>query len=683
MCVLLFNRLMESQTWERVRTLVLDECQEYFGGHEIREETYQKMLKIISKLKVQKVFDSATLPVGLMDVFVHKVHLAGNPPSYITICQESYRPELAHHVLSIPLSVSRSALDVTTELAKTLQGLLKDEERMIVFVMQVEHADHLSGTIGCPQYHSSLPEREGKGKERQHPNPRTEVRTVKDRNHDCWVGGQSKVIVATPALIQGIDYPWVRFVVFHQGAFGLISYYQGAGRGGRSGSRCDVFTILDPRVGFSLKDRPHDIEGAEAWMRFTSTPGCRVGVISSYFDGGDKTDCRNIEGQQRCDNCLPTDHLQLLATQIVDKQAGQPLVEGGSKRPADNDASPSEPWDRDPSWDAAIYAEADKIEERELKRSRSDQRSGPFAASRACSGPASASYSCRAPSTPQGSAPRQSLPRTASSGAYGPRTVAPSSNFFPRTSRNDKASFSSPSSGSYRSTPIPPSSNSGMVGNAIIQAATANSASDIERKRKSVLLDSFMPALIGNCPVCFILTGKRVDSDEIGFPLASDTKHRPFHDCPLDQLLGTGPHPTANDFINWRGTINLQPAFRYCYTCAMPQTLKGDNLEPACHKAWGGSNSSRRKLSSKNANGKGSCPWANIIQASVFILRFDRRAMQDLLPHFNFTTSDDPNVSLAEWTQFLNIDLADQGEYWKGLEVFLFKAAEYGLVQNL
>jgi hypothetical protein len=40
-------------------------------------------------------------------------------------------------------------------------------------------------------------------------------------------------------------------------------------------------------------------------------------------------------------------------------------------------------------------------------------------------------------------------------------------------------------------------------------------------------------------------------------------------------------------------------------------------------------------------------------------------------------------MSSAEWTQFLNINLADQGEYWKGLEDFLFKAAEYGLVQNL
>jgi hypothetical protein len=56
--------------------------------------------------------------------------------------------------------------------------------------------------------------------------------------------------------------------------------------------------------------------------------------------------------------------------------------------------------------------------------------------------------------------------------------------------------------------------------------------------------------------------------------------------------------------------------------------------------------------------------------------------MQEL-PHFNFTTSEDPSVTLEQWTHFVNIDLADQGEYWKGLKVFLFKAVEYGLVQSL
>jgi hypothetical protein len=58
--------------------------------------------------------------------------------------------------------------------------------------------------------------------------------------------------------------------------------------------------------------------------------------------------------------------------------------------------------------------------------------------------------------------------------------------------------------------------------------------------------------------------------------------------------------------------------------------------------------------------------------------------MEELLPHFAFTTLDNPNTMILDkWSQWLNIDLADQGEYWKGLEVFLLKAAEYGLIQYL
>jgi hypothetical protein len=37
-------------------------------------------------------------------------------------------------------------------------------------------------------------------------------------------------------------------------------------------------------------------------------------------------------------------------------------------------------------------------------------------------------------------------------------------------------------------------------------------------------------------------------------------------------------------------------------------------------------------------------------------------------------------MTVNEWAEWLNTDLHDQGEYWKGLEVFLFKAAERGMI---
>ncbi|KIL54330.1 hypothetical protein M378DRAFT_182579, partial [Amanita muscaria Koide BX008] len=203
-----FHKLMRSQLANRIRTVVFDEAHVYLGAHEARNRQHQKMLEYISKQVVQRIFLSATIPVRMMDIFLKKVHLASNMPSgpsHITIRQNTSRPELAHHVLTVSPSVpaSRSTLDITAELAKALQNSLDAQERMIIFVMQVCDAGSLSQALGCPQYHSELCEDdddEGKGK------GNGKAKDLKAHNQSLWIQGKSNVIVATPALIQGIDY---------------------------------------------------------------------------------------------------------------------------------------------------------------------------------------------------------------------------------------------------------------------------------------------------------------------------------------------------------------------------------------------------------------------------------------------------------------------------------------------
>lgn len=69
-----------------------------------------------------------------------------------------------------------------------------------------------------------------------------------------------------------------------------------------------------------------------------------------------------------------------------------------------------------------------------------------------------------------------------------------------------------------------------------------------------------------------------------------------------------------------------------------------------------------------------------MIPASLFALFYDKTAMNDLLTHFKYTNKEDcGEMTLDEWVKWLCTDLTDQGEYWKGLEVFLFKMAEHGL----
>lgn len=223
-----------------------------------------------------------------------------------------------------------------------------------------------------------------------------------------------------------------------------------------------------------------------------------------------------------------------------------------------------------------------------------------------------------------------------------------------------------------------------MVGKAILRGASSNSASDKQKKGKSCQLDQFMPALSGVCPVCFILGREMVPSHPVGDQ--AESGHRPFYHCPFDQLLdhgGSTPGPTFAGFVDFRRMIDLRKGFYYCYTCCMPQNKNGNGLEPACHADWS-RNCTRYKLKeggSSTPQAKGRCPWSNIIQASLYVMYFHRQAMEELLQHFPYTTLEDPStMTLAEWANWLNTDLSDEGEYWKGLEVFLFKATAYGLI---
>ena len=117
----------------------------------------------------------------------------------------------------------------------------------------------------------------------------------------------------------------------------------------------------------------------------------------------------------------------------------------------------------------------------------------------------------------------------------------------------------------------------------------------------------------------------------------------------------------------------------------MPQSKGGNRLEPKFHSNWS-NNLGRTKIkdeekaASAGSRGRGCCPWTNIIQACIFAMFFHRPTMKDLYTNFNYTDKEDwEEMTLEEWRTWLCIDLQHQGEYWKGLEVFLFMMAQRGL----
>jgi hypothetical protein len=233
-----------------------------------------------------------------------------------------------------------------------------------------------------------------------------------------------------------------------------------------------------------------------------------------------------------------------------------------------------------------------------------------------------------------------------------------------------------------------------QVGDAILQGAMRNAWPEEQKRLKSAHLSKIMPVLENRCPLCFILHGRLETSLAVGEKLKSLSGHHPFRDCQLDTLLGEDlrVYPTFEGYLQFRKTLLLPGGFRYCWTCGMPQSTKYNGLEPACHANWS-LGSPRGKLGSQGTRSGPSaprklCPWSDIIQVALYAIYFHRPSMEELRNHFPELHNYPPYLlpdgyemalQLEQWARSLLIEHPSKGLYWMGLEVFLFKAAQYGL----
>jgi Helicase conserved C-terminal domain len=674
------------------------------------------MLDRLGQFPAQKVLATGTLPPRMEALLLSKSYLNHDPPTHITIRAPTLRPELAHHVVLIPPKMPKTVLglDITVDLAKSLCGLLRNRERMIIFVMSVSDADALSERLGCSKYYSALGENAELGKDE------------KAINHGRWVNGQSAIMVATPALIQGIDYPNVRFIIFHGGAYGLMNYYQGAGRGGRSGSRCDVYTVRDVRCRFNSREDEEDVQASAEWKEFVATSECRLRVIMDCFDGH-PLNCSSIPNQQPCDNCCPRDKFHGIALAVITTGlavGSQTSTSSTKKRLAGLSSSdefsnkPLSPWNSPLKLQDFVNAKQ-TMNGYKSKRPRLDQAispsgSSPFHSSVFRPSPSSiskrtvgTSYSLEPPAEQEYKRKNQEhVSSSLCSWPFQSSTFRPSPSYShePPAEQEYKKKNQKHSSSSFRSAPFqssafhssplrpPPSpiphstslsattwipstsgtswSQRGGVGKAILRGASENGRSENEKREKSARLSNLMPILQGICPICFILTGTKVKSLPIGDQ--EGLGHQPFRDCglPVD----------FDDFTKFRNKIVLRTPYFYCFTCAMPQNKDGNRLEPKIHSDWS-DNVRRSKVKHADSETSGSCPWSNIIQACVYAMFFHPTTMEALVPCFNYTDKDNwEEMTLDEWCKWLCNDLFEEGEYWKGLEVFLFMMAQHGLI---
>lgn len=131
------------------------------------------------------------------------------------------------------------------------------------------------------------------------------------KNLANWKAGKAPVIVSTSALIAGLDYGYVDYILFAKTPYGMIDFVQGAGRGGRMGRACYVVLIDD---GFYSKIGNNDtdykcVSELISWCKDTGKRCLRSGI--GKVMNGIAQSCSEISGAEMCALCYPEDKITL------------------------------------------------------------------------------------------------------------------------------------------------------------------------------------------------------------------------------------------------------------------------------------------------------------------------------------------------------------------------------------
>lgn len=119
-------------------------------------------------------------------------------------------------------------------------------------------------------------------------------------------------MAASTAAAQGIDRPHVKFVVIHGHSYGMLSYAQQGGRGGREGRPSYVILLRDPkdrRACPPYKDL--DVKCARLFFDYTANQDvCRRKLLLNAMDGEERSiGCFDSPGCNPCDVCDPNNDM--------------------------------------------------------------------------------------------------------------------------------------------------------------------------------------------------------------------------------------------------------------------------------------------------------------------------------------------------------------------------------------
>ena len=266
-------------TQQKLDRIVIDECHLTITAAEYRPSVIE--LAVIRSLRTQFVYLTATLPPSMQAEFEERNHLM-RP---VIIRSSSNRPNIFYMVRkatngkgSILQQAAAEARDAWEESGQLDQA----RDKIILYVRTRDEAGELSDLLGCDSYTA----------ESGSPDEKKGILT-------SWVQSSCQpYIVATTALAEGFDHPYVRLVINVNEPESLVVFAQESGRAGRDGQRAYSLILLpatwQPRDG--TKERvnippscPRDASLRKQWERYAvhrylRGEQCYRTSLSEYLD---------------------------------------------------------------------------------------------------------------------------------------------------------------------------------------------------------------------------------------------------------------------------------------------------------------------------------------------------------------------------------------------------------------
>ncbi|KAL5344321.1 hypothetical protein ACLOAV_010750 [Pseudogymnoascus australis] len=280
--------------------MFFDECHVAFT-----DTSYRERLRELWKLRYLKcpfTALTATLMVELEDVLRERLLVE----DAVLLRQSTARPTIRYQVED---SKDEAASAVGLRLLERLLDL-PDGKRGVVYVRSYASGELISSALECSFYKAQA---DDKGERLQK-----------------WAQGSGGWIVATGALGTGINIPGIIYVVHIDRPYGLTSFAQQSGRGGREGEVSE--SIIVTRVqSVGVKSQglmsEYSVEQVDedAMTEYIQNRECRRVVLGHYFDGV-------AEGV----SCIETDSVlcDLCLGQVAARKKGQVVAEKESQEEA-------------------------------------------------------------------------------------------------------------------------------------------------------------------------------------------------------------------------------------------------------------------------------------------------------------------------------------------------------------